>query len=288
MADEATTPLGATINNTSMAGGGFGSMLITSSLVIVLISAIGWFVLNKKSAEISKKSLAMAAGTSVSALQSKKRNMVVITGPMGGGKTALWCYLRFPDHNAAPRTQTSMSVNSAEIKLEDTSIYLVDIPGHQKYRFDRDTHLDSARSVIFVVDSTTISKDIRATAEQLYEVLANTHVQEKEVPVLIVCNKQDDASAISNTKIKALLETEMDNLRNSRQAGLESLKDTAAHNDDDAAVERASDFLGYEGKKFSFEDLPNAVQVNEASMAMGMSVGGMEQITAWIVDSLNA
>ncbi|KAJ1662899.1 hypothetical protein GGF38_003264, partial [Coemansia sp. RSA 25] len=111
---------------------------------------------------------------------------------------------------------------------------------------------------------------------------------------------QDDPMALSNVRVKALLEDEIDKLRASRQAGLDSLR--AAHvaasgargaaaggDDDDAAAdERISDFLGYDGKKFSFEDLPNPIQINESSLVLGHDTSGLEQVERWIADTLHS
>ncbi|KAJ1850447.1 hypothetical protein LPJ73_003447 [Coemansia sp. RSA 2703] len=117
---------------------------------------------------------------------------------------------------------------------------------------------------------------------------------------MILCNKQDDPSALSNLRVKAILEDEIDKLRTTRQADLGSLRNIggsagaggsgAGDEDDDdaAAAEKASDYLGYEGKKFAFEHISNPVQINESSMAMGLDIGGMEQIKAWVSDAFNA
>ncbi|KAJ2859096.1 hypothetical protein FB639_005829, partial [Coemansia asiatica] len=206
------------------------SLLLFGTIFIIVISGIVWIVLQRQSAAISTKSLALASGTSVAALQSSKKrsNTVLITGPIGAGKTALWCYIRFPENKAAPKTQTSMAVNSAEVKVGDVNICLVDVPGHQKHRFDRDAFLPVARGVVFVIDSVSVSQNLTSTTELLYDVLANKHVQQKETPVLILCNKQDDPSALSNVRIKGLLEEEIDRLRASRQADIGSLRNVGA------------------------------------------------------------
>ncbi|KAJ1854270.1 hypothetical protein LPJ76_004177 [Coemansia sp. RSA 638] len=256
--------------------------LLSSTLVLALGALIGWYILSKQSAAISQKSLAIASGTTI----SQPKNTVVITGPMGSGKTSLWCHLRFPAtsaSSAAPRTQTSMAINAA--RIDEGRAYLVDVPGHQKFRFDRDTQLKAARAVVFMVDSVQVARDIRATAETLYDVLANASVQENECPVLVLCNKQDDALALPNVRVKEMLEEEIDGLRGSRQAGLDSLQGTV---DDDAAVEeKAGDYLGIDGKKFVFEDLCHPVQFNESSMVIGHDAGGLEQVERWISESLH-
>ncbi|KAJ2335634.1 hypothetical protein GGI00_001259 [Coemansia sp. RSA 2681] len=283
--------------------GGSGSYVVIGTLLVISVGAIVWFLLNQQSAAISSKSIALASGNSMhglSSAQKKRNNAIVIVGPMGAGKTALWTRLRFPNSKDQPETQTSMSVNAAEVHINESNAYLVDIPGHQKYRLDRDSYLPMARGIIFVVDSTRAADTVRPTAELIYDVLANNKVQTNETPVLLLCNKQDDPMALSNVRVKALLEDEIDKLRASRQAGLDSLR--AAHvaasgargaaaggDDDDAAAdERISDFLGYDGKKFSFEDLPNPIQINESSLVLGHDTSGLEQVERWIADTLHS
>ncbi|KAJ2036591.1 hypothetical protein H4S03_003544 [Coemansia sp. S3946] len=279
--------------------GGTGLYMLTGTLLVVLVGAFVWYLLNQQSAAISSQSMALASGNSIhglSSAQKKRNNAIVLVGPMGAGKTALWTRLRFPDSTSQPETQTSMSVNAAEAHINESNAYLVDIPGHQKYRLDRDSYLPMARGIIFVVDSTRLSETIRSTAELVYDVLANAKVQTNETPLLLLCNKQDDPLALSNTRVKALLEDEIDKLRASRQAGLDSLRDAhvaasgaAAGDDDDAAAEeRISDFLGYDGKKFSFEDLPNPIQFNESTLILGHDTSGLELIESWIADTLHS
>ncbi|KAJ2783474.1 hypothetical protein H4R18_001683 [Coemansia javaensis] len=258
-----------------MAGGG-ALAAVAAVLVLALLAAAGWLVLQRQSAAIGMRNLGTAA--------ARKSRSVVIAGPMGAGKTALWCYLRFPGTaatQAVPRTQTSMGVNASEAVVGGVPAYLVDVPGHQKFGADRDAHLASASAVVFVVDSAEAARDARPAAEALYDVLASSGLVERECPVLVLCNKQDDALAASNARVRALLEAEIDALRASRQQALDSLG-AAAHDD----AERAADFLGFEGKQFSFEDLAQPVQFNEASMALGRSAGGLEMIETWIAESL--
>ncbi|KAJ2883947.1 hypothetical protein H4R27_002445 [Coemansia aciculifera] len=277
--------------------GGTGLYMLIGTLLVVLVGAFVWYLLNQQSAAISSQSIALVSGIhGLSSAQKKRNNAIVLVGPMSAGKTALWTRLRFPDSTAQPETQTSMSVNAAEAHINESNAYLVDIPGHQKYRLDRDSYLPMARGIIFVVDSTRLSETIRSTAELIYDVLANAKVQTNETPLLLLCNKQDDPMALSNARVKALLEDEIDKLRASRQAGLDSLRDAnvaasgaAAGDEDDAAAdERISDFLGYDGKKFSFEDLPNPIQLNESSLVLGHDTSGLEQIESWIADTLHS
>ncbi|KAJ2678781.1 hypothetical protein GGH99_005619 [Coemansia sp. RSA 1285] len=266
------------------------------------------------------------AASLLSKRHGSANNAIVITGPAQSGKTSLWYHLRFPaprnrheDNNnnsnsnsnnsgsadaniddgsktmtsarapSLPETLASMAINTVETDIHEGRALLIDIPGHPKFKFDRDSHLALAKGVLFVIDSSTIAQSVRATAEALYEVLANKSVQEKECPVLLLCNKQDEPSSVSNTRIKAMLEDEINSLRASRQASAKSLGHANYDDDDDAAAEeKAADFLGYDGKKFSFEDLSNPVQLNESSMVIGHDAGGFEHIERWIADTVQS
>ncbi|KAJ1965495.1 hypothetical protein GGI12_000717 [Dipsacomyces acuminosporus] len=266
--------------------GNAATIIITLLLGVVLAGAVGWYVLNRQSAAISSSSYALATGGGSAVASKQRNNTILITGPVGSGKTELWCKLRFKN-GKRPRTQMSMSVNAAESFINEAKAYLVDIPGHQKYRFEQVSHLAVARGVVFMVDSTAVADELRQTAELLYDTLANAYVQKKETPILFICNKQDEKSALSNIRIRQLLEDEIDKLRSSRQAGLDSLGVGSAADGAANDEEEASDFLGYDGKKFSFDDLPNSVQFNESSMALAHDASGLEQIEVWISDTIH-
>ncbi|KAJ2394317.1 hypothetical protein GGI23_004735 [Coemansia sp. RSA 2559] len=288
-------------------------LIALGSLVLLVLAT--WYLLDKQSKAISNQGIALAAGAPAASLLSKRRgaanNAIIITGPTQSGKTSLWYHLRFPasrnpqgndedekknakipassSKHSLPETLASMAINTADTDIHEANALLIDIPGHPKFKFDRDSHLALAKGVLFVIDSTTVSQSLRTTAEALYEVLANKHVQEKECHVLLLCNKQDEPSSLSNVRIKAMLEDEINSLRTSRQASTKSLGHNNNDDDDDAAAdEKAADFLGYDGKKFSFEDLPNPVQFNEASMVVGHDAGGLEHIERWIADTIHS
>ncbi|KAJ2554891.1 hypothetical protein EV175_002441 [Coemansia sp. RSA 1933] len=277
-------------------------LIVFGSLLLLVLAT--WYLLNKQSAAISNQAIALAAGAPAAALLSKRRgavnNAIIITGPTQSGKTSLWYHLRFPtwrnsqgtndrdSKHSLPETLASMAINTAETHVHEANALLIDIPGHTKFNFDRDSHLALAKGVVFVIDSSTVSQTIRPTAEALYEVLANKHVQEKECAVLFLCNKQDEPSSLSNVRIKAMLEDEINSLRASRQASTKSLGHNNDDDDDAAADEKTADYLGYDGKKFSFEDLPNPVQFNESSMVVGHDAGGLEHIERWIADTIHS
>lgn len=69
--------------------------------------------------------------------------------------------------------------------------------------------LPVTRAIVFVVDSTTVARQVRAVAEYLYNVLAQKRVQSERIPILIACNKADMITALPKEKIKLRLEAEM-------------------------------------------------------------------------------
>lgn len=83
------------------------------------------------------------------------------------------------------------------------------MPGHDRVRYRYADFLPVTRSIVFVIDSTSVSRQIRPVAEYLYDVLAKPIVQKQRIPVLIACNKSDMITALPTEKVKLLLETEM-------------------------------------------------------------------------------
>jgi signal recognition particle receptor subunit beta len=83
------------------------------------------------------------------------------------------------------------------------------MPGHDRIRYRYSDFLPVTRSIVFVVDSTTLSRQIRPVAEYLYDVLAKSEVQKQRTPILIACNKSDMITALPVEKIKLMLESEL-------------------------------------------------------------------------------
>jgi len=95
------------------------------------------------------------------------------------------------------------------IQDEEKIFHVIDFPGHYKLRYKYQDFTPITKGVIFVIDSATFTKNERDVSEYLYEILANKHIQENEVSVLIVCNKQDYLIALPKERIKSALENEM-------------------------------------------------------------------------------
>lgn len=70
-------------------------------------------------------------------------------------------------------------------------VELTDIPGHERLRLTHFNSLkDSLRGVIYVIDASTLQKQLRDATEFLFKILSDPKVVANRVPVIIACHKQ--------------------------------------------------------------------------------------------------
>lgn len=87
---------------------------------------------------------------------------------------------------------------------------VVDIPGHERLRGKFfDMFKNTAKGLVFVIDSGSIQKDVKDVAEYLYNCLSDSVVRKNLPSLLILCNKQDEPLAKGSAVIKSMLEKEM-------------------------------------------------------------------------------
>ncbi|KAI7817796.1 signal recognition particle receptor beta subunit-domain-containing protein [Gamsiella multidivaricata] len=202
-------------------------------------------------------SLIALVGIAVNFSIGRKRNSkntILLTGLPFAGKTAIHYMINF-DKNV--ETVTSIKENEADVVLTEgkSPIHIVDIPGHERLRFKFSEFMPIARAVVFVVDSSTVARQTRILAEYLYDILADKFAQSERMPVLIACNKSDLLTSFKKERIQSLLEVEINKLRQTRTAALDTQGSEGNENV----------FLGFEGKNFSFQDLENEVEFIECS-----------------------
>merc|ERR1712121_290743 len=107
---------------------------------------------------------------------------ILLLGLTDAGKTLLYSLLVAKKFVA---TQTSLQENKGRYvpASRKSGWNLVDLPGHErvrnKYLYK---HKDSARGVLFLIDSVKFPKEIRDVAELMYDVLANRTVQRHSKP----------------------------------------------------------------------------------------------------------
>ena len=89
------------------------------------------------------------------------------------------------------QTYTSMQHNKFQFSLENKNpVNLVDVPGNDRVRGQVvDQFSSSARAIVFVVDSNTVSKQIRDVAEYLHFLLTNKNIlNNRYVKILLICH----------------------------------------------------------------------------------------------------
>ncbi|KAI9251605.1 signal recognition particle receptor beta subunit-domain-containing protein [Sporodiniella umbellata] len=174
-------------------------------------------------------------------VSKETKKTILLMGACDAGKTSLYTLLRFDENRP---TVSSMKENEGSLIVSGKTLDLVDLPGHERVRFRFLDFLPVARCIVFMIDSTTINRQIRPVSEYLYDILVKVQGQYQFMPLLIACNKSDLITALPIEKIKPMLESELNRLRATRTARVEQ-------------SEEEDSFIGYEGEDFNFKQLEN-------------------------------
>nr|CAG4641992.1 EOG090X0C7N [Eurycercus lamellatus] len=196
------------------------------------------------------------------------RRGICFVGLCESGKTLIYSQLIY---KKAVESFTSMKENIGIKPMGNKGpLTIVDVPGHERVRqrfFD--TYKSSARGIVFVLDSLSLSKDIRDVAEYLYQIVSDSVVISNRPPVLVLCNKQDHALAKGSQVIRTQLEKEMNVLRNTKSNQLEAISEAGGK----------KTYLGREGKDFEFIDL---LPLKVDFAASSAQTGDLEQLEKWL------
>lgn len=189
----------------------------------------------------------------------------------------------------ATRSSKYRSANDPSNQIHKKFL-LLDTPGHGKIRhhaFESVSKPQNLKGIIFVVDAADLSKSSdgvgnesrRQAAEYLHDLLlvlqkrATNSISSRaptELPVLIAANKLDLFTALPAPLVKTALESEITNVRNTRNKGL--LDSGVGMNDVDIGEER--DWLGDGGEgNFDFSQMD---EVNVYVTVAGGNVLGSE------------
>lgn len=196
--------------------------------------------------------------------RKSSRTDFLLTGLCDSGKTFVFSQLLYAK---ARETYTSISENIGEYHCGKGTVRVIDIPGNERLRakfFGK--YKNSAKGIVYVVDSVTLQKDIKDAADYLYTLLSDNIIS--KCPVLILCNKQDETMAKGSAVIKNLLEKEFNLIRTTRTNQLQSVDDSDSNNV----------FLGKHGKDFEFSHLAQNVQILECSAQKQE----LSQLSDWI------
>lgn len=138
-----------------------------------------------------------------------------LCGITNSGKTLLFNSLTL---NKNKINSNSLSINHGIMTLDYLStdrpikkVHVIDIPGHLRtFQHDLYVYKTSIKGIIFVIDSTTIEKDLKNICDYLEKILCDKYIQDQHLPVLIFCNKQDISKKNQNVKfIRQLIENEL-------------------------------------------------------------------------------
>lgn len=165
---------------------------------------------------------------------------LLLVGPSSAGKTCLFQKLVHDKRNTP--TYTSQRPNAAQMGLESGKrIRVVDVPGHSKLFGQFKTF--PATSIAFVLDSSTISKNVDHVARNLLEVL--TFARTKNVAeVAIFANKSDFFTSISTDRISELIETEVEQIRRQKDGvQMDSIEERSEDEEDEWLQDIAGSFI---------------------------------------------
>ncbi|TFK55070.1 hypothetical protein OE88DRAFT_996248 [Heliocybe sulcata] len=141
-------------------------------------------------------------------------NAVLIVGPPDAGKTAILSTLVY---NQTLPTHTSLQTNTSLVALSNPQkpLTAIDVPGHPRIRDQFKEHLPQAKAVVFVVDSSTVSRNGPAVAE--YVKLCHTDLLNS-----VAASGPVDQLAIN--RVRTILERELEKRRVSQLGvGVEGL-----------------------------------------------------------------
>jgi len=180
-----------------------------------------------------------------------KRTDILLAGLCDSGKTLLYSFIVSGSH---VDTFTSLKENLSFITLKEASVRLVDLPGHERLRMRfLDIYKKSTKAIVFVIDSSTVQKEIKDVADLLYTLLVDKALS--AVPVLILCNKQDETMSKGKSVIEQLLEKEINLIRKTRTSQLKSVDNSPD----------SSAFLGRADRDFEFSQIQQKILFAESS-----------------------
>lgn len=208
--------------------------------------------------------------------------VVLIAGPPGAGKTALFLRLRDGPGGENLGTVSSLSENEAGTTAGPRSrpVHLVDAPGHPRLRALAASHAPAAAALIFVVDAAAFLGGKADAADQLVGLIRRLGTRARRVrggaagpPILLVANKADlGAAAHSPDFIRKRLEREV-------EAGRAAAGGTLAADEGGGEAGRP---LSPPGQAFSFDGLAAVGGGSLAAVACSATGGDVRGVEEWL------
>lgn len=189
--------------------------------------------------------LSLIIGLIVFFTRGSKDKNVFLVGLSGSGKTSLFYKIIAKEKVS---TITSQVPNSYVITEGKKTLHFIDLPGHPRIRTEVMNKIKESTAIIFTIDSETILKLIGDIANFLYDILSDSYIIQKKVPILIAITKTDIIGSRDVDFIQQELEKEIEFVRSNR------LKSNYV-----VDGEKEQLFLGEEGKEFTFSQLINPI-----------------------------
>ncbi|KAH9997324.1 signal recognition particle receptor beta subunit-domain-containing protein [Russula vinacea] len=192
-----------------------------------------------------------------------RANSIVFVGASDAGKTAILSTLAYgqtlPSH-------TSLQTNTCVFSLNKKATTLVDVPGHPRIRDQFREHLAAAKAIVFVVDTSSVSRNGPIVAEHLHKILhavATIPPSQSPPAILVLAHKCDllktgSAPASSSieqlaiNRVRTVLERELDKRRQSH-TGRVAIDELGAEGEDGTEL-GGLDCTGRPGEAFKFAD----------------------------------
>lgn len=213
----------------------------------------------------------------------KSRKSFIVVGPSFSGKTSLYQLLSLGKASkyTPVMSQKPSEVTNYKLPLENVNdeYVLREYPGNSKllnlylYRDLKDkSFLKNVKGIIFMVDSSNF--DAFEVSRMLFEILTQTELLPNGVDILLACNKQDLFQSKPVFKIRQLLETEMNNLKENSLKNLNKVD-----SDEVSEFNNVDNFLSSVGK-FSFDQLQGNFDFIQGSVLKGQ----VDKWECWIAE----
>lgn len=203
-----------------------------------------------------------------------EEDIVLLAGPSGAGKTALFCkWTNLSSLTFVPSREENVA-SQAEGPFATHPVKLVDLPGHPKLQSTEDKYFEdpsSIKAVVFVLDGSSDQAGIAEAAQRLFTLLLKTEFH--EIPVLLAQNKMDLFNTLSVRKTTEIVESVIDQMRK-------------AHVTDVGVIgkeEQGSVQIGSDGH-FYLRDLVGPVEIIPGSVKNGQ----IGQWSTWLKNALSS
>lgn len=141
-------------------------------------------------------------GSGVSKKLDTSREVIVI-GLDNSGKSTILKKLNNPE-DKCPVVPT-ISFRATKIKVNSTNITCFDMSGQGRYRFLWQQYYGNCHGLVFVLDSADRLR-MPVAREELELAVKSDELSQKNVPILILANKNDLPDAIAANKCATLLD----------------------------------------------------------------------------------